>query len=113
MRSVTGAEPTAKFTGAIAQGHATQVGANAQHDQPFAIFVERAVFIGRRKIWFVVIAVIAVNQIAHINGPSRFNFALCATANEDWLALPQNGDLCTRFNIGYIDADRGQGQNIR
>jgi hypothetical protein len=110
---VTGAEPTAKLTGAIAQGHAAQMGANTEHDQPFAVFVKRAVFIGCREIWFIVIAVIAVNQIAHINGPGRFNFTLCAPANEDWLALPKNGNLCSRLNIGHIHADCGQGQNIR
>ena len=49
VRAVAGAEPAAEVAGAVAERHAAEVGADAHHHQPFAVFVERAVLVGRRR----------------------------------------------------------------
>jgi hypothetical protein len=45
MRAVAGAEPAAEIAGAVADRHAAQMGADADHHQPFAGFVHGAVLV--------------------------------------------------------------------
>lgn len=79
MRTVAGAEPTAKVAG-LANWHTAQVCADAQHDQP--LWLLYTVAVGLR-----------VAQGLPVDLFGFLNFVLGAVADEDGLAAPFDDDL--------------------
>jgi hypothetical protein len=79
VRAVARAEPTAKVT-SLANGHTTQVRADAQHDEPFGLLDTVRVGLG-------------VAQGFPLGVFGFLDFALGAVADEDGLASPFDNDL--------------------
>tara|TARA_R110002003_G_scaffold58_7_gene5181 strand:- start:10554 stop:11084 length:531 start_codon:yes stop_codon:yes gene_type:complete len=84
---VARAEPTSKVT-RLANGHAAQVRADTQHDEPFGLL--DAVRVGLR-----------VAQGFPFGVFCFFDFRLGAVADEDGLAAPFDNDLC-RGLVGQV-----------
>jgi len=79
MTSVARAEPSSIIT-ALANGHASQMGANTEHDQPFGL-------LGTGIVGFGVTERFDVNTIGF------FNLFGGTMTNEDWLSTPLDDDV--------------------
>jgi hypothetical protein len=110
---VAGAEPPTVVTSTVADWHTTKVRTHPDHHQPFAGFIQRAVFIGSVCAADVAVPSFAIKQVAKLNGARSFNFFGCAAANEHGLAQEQNANLRSFNNARNVHLNGGQSLYVR
>lgn len=98
MRTVAGAEPAAEITG-LADGHATQMCADTQHDKPLGLLDTVLVGLG-------------ISQCGNVDLVGLLDLALCPVTDEDGLATPLDDNVLALGDRGEIDLDLGHGQDI-
>jgi hypothetical protein len=114
---VAGAEPAAEIAGAVADGHAAQVGADAGLDQPFAGVLarevgERAVFVRRFGRAEVRVARVLVDEVGQRDLAGRGDLFLGAVADEDRLAEEKDRQLRADGDARDVDAHLAGGLNV-
>ena len=95
---MTRAEPSTKIT-SLPNGHAAQVCAHSQHDEPLGLL--DAVAVGLR-----------IAERFPVDIFSFFDFVLCAVADENGFTTPFDEDVLAFGDAGHVDFDFGLREDV-
>ena len=118
VRPVARAEPTTdtaikRVVTCIAKRNAAKVCTNAHLDQPFAGFIQSAVFVGRcGRAVAIRVACDLVNKVCHVDAARVFDLYGRPASDKDRLAEPFDSDLRAFCYARHVHSNRGQGQNV-
>ena len=99
MRTVARAEP-ASVVARLADGHTTQVGADAEHDEPLGLLGARLVALG-------------VAEALEVGAARLCDLVGGAVADEDGLAAPLDDDVLALGDGGEVELDLGHREHVR
>jgi len=83
----------------VSDGHATQVGAHSENDEPLCVLDSLLVSLG-------------VPQGGGVHGTALGDFLCGSVPDEEGLASPLEGHVLALRDISQLDLDRGQSQHI-
>lgn len=98
MRTVAGAEPAIVVTG-LTDGHATQVSADTDHNEPLGVLYSLLVSLG-------------VTKDGDVDGFGLLDLGFRAVTHENGLSTPLNHNVLGNGNVGKVNLDLGQGKHI-
>ena len=89
----------ASIVSCVGNGHAPQMGAHTKDNDPLGVLHPLLVVLG-------------VTQLSQVDALLCGDLLLCAVAYEQGFPSPLEGHILALWNIGQLDLDFGQGQDI-